>query len=150
MGLVALLAVSLAYVLYPDDPRAYPGSDGGESLDRNLARAHMVLPACGQPSARYAAHWDGLFPSYLFQLRFTASPGCVDEFLQVNHYTALPEQGVAFFVSRAPAEYGWPSDQWKKYTIVPVAFETTSPIAVLIAIDSSIDPSDVFVKFSSG
>ncbi len=106
---------ALSRTTAPHDPRAYPGSQT-QDLPGTLARYHLQLPGCAQPSARYHRHaqWE----SDSFYLHFAADESCVDLFLLLNGMY-LDDGGADRaglpFDAKTVAGFGWPQDTTRPY-----------------------------------
>ncbi|MER7004536.1 hypothetical protein ABT297_16010 [Dactylosporangium sp. NPDC000555] len=147
VGVVTLVA-GLAIVgvkLFSRDERAYPGSDRG-TLEEGLRWAHVALPACAEHAVRYAAHSDGVGFSSSFYLRLSVPRPCAEDFLALNRFTGSATVKPARFVSTVPAEWGWPRNAAKQFSVIDVDYATTTPLDVDVATDLDAEPADVFVR----
>jgi len=69
----------------PDpDPRAYPSSARGVSLDEALRRADLAVPNCLADHLRYALEDNGFGYYYTIYLKLDAPQSCVQDFVNDN------------------------------------------------------------------
>ncbi|GAB7045852.1 hypothetical protein [Catenuloplanes indicus] len=126
LAAVTALLVTVGPFGRPADPRAYPGDDGGITLDAGLAEAGIEVPDClRNGELRYALHPDR--EHIRVHLRLSGPVDCLDTFLTLNDYadvlgerriTDRPEkvpQTAPEWMSADPArEFGWKADPGRR------------------------------------
>ncbi|MFY1672576.1 hypothetical protein ACN27G_21850 [Plantactinospora sp. WMMB334] len=148
---VASLLLALIWRLTigsPQDPRAYPGSEG-QSLEKLLEVYRLRLPECAQSGVRYAQYVQLTTDS--FYAHFTGDGQCIIEFLAANDVSdgsISKEQGLPF-IPTFGEKFGWPQGEGMEFDVVDVELRSpgdSSLVYVLIAIDYATSPHGVYLR----
>ncbi|GAA2130149.1 hypothetical protein GCM10009760_02290 [Kitasatospora kazusensis] len=126
------------------DPRAYPGSPAGQTLEGVLKTFGLQLPPCEVQGVGYSG--SSKEPYQKLSLSFRAPKACVDQYLRDHsadpgkpaHWSPGADPKAARLVSDADAaKYGWSFDGATKYELFTgFATANQSTFAVLV------DPRD--------
>lgn len=166
---VTILAVSALCLLTTTgcstgkkDPRAYPGSPGGESLEKVLNSFELQLPPCQVGGLGFSGTSQRSDAN--LSLSFRAPKECVDKFLEghgvnVNDpihwpYGEAVTDGKKLSPTRPPFDkkdmkrYGWHFDPTRQYNSY-IDFQTSNGASFKVVVDPERDQQTVYMRSNS-
>lgn len=129
------------------DPHAYPGSES-LSLSEITSTYHLLLPACGIETIRYAK--VARESADLVFMDFRGDEACVESFLLTNDLR-LEEprfREADPFRPSFGAEHGWPRPGAQTYAVTrgELTGNSSSLVDVTVAVDDTHNPQRLFLR----